>query len=268
VEKNGARVRMIACTPEALQVIWLAYKACYYGGDPSDLWDARPGDKEAAEFIRRYLWTSHATPRTHAHFTFTVSGVSRACVDQVRTHHVGVSFDVQSQRFVRYGDDLRVVVPPKVRDLGRAPTDSKEAVAWGLFLKAEDAVRRAYDALLQAGVPGEDARFILPMGTESAFIMTANFQALLHIGDERLCTAAQWEVRRMFARVRAEVRRAYPDLATAIQPKCGDHRQGYCNEPLRTYDACPLSRVRPHRAEMVASYGAITEEDLEAVGRL
>ena len=34
-----------------------------------------------------------------------------------------------------------------------------------------------------------------------------NFAELLHIGDLRLCTRAQWEIRQMIARMRAELMR-------------------------------------------------------------
>src|SRR4030081_1102969 len=57
-----------------------------------------------------------------------------------------------------------------------------------------------------------------------------------------------------------------------VQPKCGDQRLGYCDEPMAEYLKCPLGarRIRLHKDEIVAAAQAgrtlgaspLTEEDL------
>src|SRR5207249_816763 len=85
-------------------------------------------------------------------------------------------------------------------------------------------------AQFAAGIPAEDARFVLPNAAPTNFQIMVNFAELLHIGDLRLCTRAQWEIRRMIARMRAELMRKVPELAKYMQPKCGEKRMGYCDE--------------------------------------
>src|SRR5256886_13720379 len=46
----------------------------------------------------------------------------------------------------------------------------------------------------------------LPISPTNFQIMV-NFAELLHIGDLRLCTRAQWEIRQMVAKMRAELMR-------------------------------------------------------------
>ena len=64
----------------------------------------------------------------------------------------------------------------------------------------------------------------------------------------------------------------FPELAKPVQPKCGDQRLGYCDEPMAEYLKCPLGarRIRLHKDEIVAAAKAgrtlesspLSEEDL------
>jgi thymidylate synthase (FAD) len=78
-----------------------------------------------------------------------------------------------------------------------------------------------------------------------------NFAELLHIADLRLCTRAQWEIRQMVAKMRAVVMKKVPELGRYLQPKCGERRLGYCDEDMKAYEACPLSKVRPHKLTVI-----------------
>jgi thymidylate synthase (FAD) len=264
-EESPVRVKLLDHTPDPIRVIWTAYRCCYSDADPAALWDEAPDREEMATFVRRYLTTSHASPRTHVSFTFAVAGVSRSCLDQIARHHVGVTFDAQSLRWVK-PEILRVIEPEAIRRLKYRPESSAERVAYDAWLDAGKAACHVYHALLDAGVPAEDARYCLPLGIETSFVVTANLQALLHIGDERLCMAAQWEIRHLVARMRAELMRVVPELAEAIQPKCGAWRLGYCNEPLSRWRACPIGKVRPHRSQLTfrLPVGSERHRDLSA----
>jgi thymidylate synthase (FAD) len=87
-----------------------------------------------------------------------------------------------------------------------------------------------------------------------------NFAELLHIGDLRLCTRAQWEIRQMIARMRAELMRRVPQLAKYMQPKCGEKRMGYCDEEVKAYEACPLSNSRPHKLTVLEVFKRVRAE--------
>jgi len=88
---------------------------------------------------------------------------------------------------------------------------------------------------------------VLPNAAPTNFQVMVNFTELLHIADLRLCWRAQWEIRHMVALMRREVLRAVPEIGGYLQPKCGDRRMGYCDEPLKDWEACPLGKVRPHK---------------------
>ena len=84
-----------------------------------------------------------------------------------------------------------------------------------------------YEEMVAAGVPAEDARFVLPNATNTNFKVTVNFVELLHICDLRLCTRAQWEFRQVASLMRGRDEPPFPELAKYLQPKCGERRGGY-----------------------------------------
>ena len=54
--------------------------------------------------------------------------------------------------------------------------------------------------------------------------------------------------------MRAELKRAFPELARYIQPKCGEFRLGYCDEDYEAWEACPLGAKRPHKRTLFELY--------------
>ena len=54
------------------------------------------------EFIEKRLETGHASPLEQVWFEFAISGVSRAFSHQFVRHHIGISFEQQSQRYVAF----------------------------------------------------------------------------------------------------------------------------------------------------------------------
>ena len=77
----------------------------------------------------------------------------------------------------------------------------------------------------------------------------------------------------MVAQMRREIMKVAPELGTYIQPKCGEKRMGYCDEPVKDWEVCPIGKVRPHKEqifEMFRQYRAgqlapLSEQDLRRV---
>ena len=54
-----------------------------------------------------------------------------------------------------------------------------------------------YQAMIDGGVPKEDARMVLPISTTTELIMTMNFRAARHFIELRSSRHSQWEVREL-----------------------------------------------------------------------
>ena len=128
--------------------------------------------------------SGHFSTLEHVSYTFAVDGVSRALTHQLVRHRLA-SFNQQSQRYVKFAGDVEVVKPPTVA----AQEDTSR-----VFDEAIDAVVDAYHKLLDAGVPAEDARYLLPNAAETKIVITMNIRELLHFLSLRCCNRAQWEI--------------------------------------------------------------------------
>jgi thymidylate synthase (FAD) len=263
-------VNLIDYAQDPLSKLYGAYRTCYTQKTPREVWEEIAEGKTAPEVIRKFvqerLATGHVSPLEQVVFWFGISGVSRALSHQLVRHRIGISFEQQSQRYVKYKNDGQFdFVKPK--SWSANPTLSK---AYDDLMQT---IQTVYKFATDSGVPNEDARFVLPNAMPTNFQIMVNLAELLHIADLRLCHRAQWEIRYMVGLMRAEVRRAVPELAAVMQPKCGEHRLGYCDESEKDYLACPLSKARPHKKALLDLYEnkvggtrGLKDEDIQPKG--
>lgn len=222
------KVELLSFTPNARELIYAAFRQCYYAGAAADMWprllSGEISPEAQAEFIEQVLRSGHVSPVEHVSFTFAVSGVSRALTHQLVRHRLA-SFSQQSQRYVD-GSGFGCVVPPAV---ARSP----EALA--AFTRCMDALRAGYreikDALEGAGrgdKAAEDARFVLPQAAETRIVFSMNCRSLLNFFEQRCCARAQWEIRALAERCLELCRAALPVIFERAGPRC--ERLGWCPE--------------------------------------
>jgi thymidylate synthase (FAD) len=258
---RGIEVKLLDHSSDPIRSLYVAYRTAYSSLTPMQI-EERIGDEritreQMLDFIAKRLETGHASPLEQVWFEFGISGVTRAFSHQFVRHRMGISFEQQSQRYVTFkGGEFPYTVPDSVKEAGLEDDLNQEF----------DRLASLYDRMVQAGVPAEDARFVLPNATNTNFKITVNFAELLHIADLRLCTRAQWEFRKVVALMRAELMRRFPELARYLQPKCGERRQGYCDEPYDDWQRCPIGRKRPHKKDLFAIYEGYRKGELVAAG--
>ncbi len=243
------QVTLIDYARDPLEKLYSAFRVCYSQDTPQEIWAKIAEGKISKEKIQRFvgerLRTAHASPLEQVVFWFAISGVSRSLSHQLVRHRIGISFEQQSQRYVKFRDGkIDFVLPLSWEQAGMREE----------FNELASRIEKIYQKALATGIPAEDARFVLPNATPTNFHIMVNFQEMLHICDLRLCVRAQWEIRKMVALMRLEIRRVLPELAAYLQPKCGEHRTGYCDESLDDWRKCPLGRVRPHKSTLFELY--------------
>lgn len=246
-EESSIGVKMLFPTPEIAQQYYvpLAYTAartCYSEKLPENIWKDVTDGKVAEEKMRKLLSSviesGHGTVIEHLNFTFAISGVSRSLTHQL-VRHRHATFDQQSQRYVRYKHP-EYTVPTSIAE------DSELAEK---FTEAIESNVELYSEMLGQDVPAEDARFLFPNGMQTNLVMTVNLRELIHMSGLRLCTMAQWEIRKLFALIKAEMRRTSPFLASFLVIKCVS--LGYCDEKRNEDEHC---KVRPHKNTVFAVF--------------
>lgn len=141
----------------------------------------------------------------HVVYMFEIEDCSRVTTHQLVRHRVA-SYDQESQRFSAATKE-GVVIPPSIQ------TNEAASRAYDEALKI---VYSAYEKMVAAGVPKEDARYILPTGIKTKLVMTINARNLMHIVWQRTALQAQWEIRELATSLYDLAREATPELWTEI----------------------------------------------------
>jgi thymidylate synthase (FAD) len=141
----------------------------------------------------------------HVVYMFEIEDVSRVTTHQLVRHRVA-SYDQESQRFSAATKE-GVVTPPSIS------ANEAAAKAYDGALKA---VYDAYEKMVAAGVPKEDARYILPTAIKTKLVMTLNARSLMHVVWQRTALQAQWEIRELATSLHDLAREATPELWTKI----------------------------------------------------
>jgi thymidylate synthase (FAD) len=229
-------------------LVYTACRTCYSELEPQEIFrravDGEIDQAKMQKLISGVIESGHGSTIEHSAFTFGISGVSRTLSHQLVRHRAGVAFDQQSQRYVKY-KGAATMMPSTIAE-GDPDLRSR-------YEEQVDESLDLYGAMMAAGVPGEDARFVFPNATRTNLVMTTNLRALIHMSGLRLSTMAQWEIRRLFQLIRHEVFGVSPFLGSFLAPKCVP--LGYCDEMNNRDGHCP---IRPHKDAVLGAWAEKT----------
>lgn len=212
-------VELVAFTPSPEAVCDLGARVCV----SYDM----PEPDEDLKALGHALASGHESVLEHATFTFAIEGISRACSHQLVRHRMA-SYSQQSQRYVNM-DTFDWVVPMSIKDedvevdLGFKFVPASE-IYEGLMIDIND----AYHRLVEAGIPEEDARYILPNACTTNIVVTMNARELRHFFSLRCCERAQWEIKQLADMMLALVKEVAPTLFEDAGAQC--KQLGYCPE--------------------------------------
>lgn len=149
-------------------------------------------------------------------------------------------------------------------DGGLTYNHKQSATAEEVFREAMDSAQQAYNRLVQAGVPLEDAREVIPLGAQHRISWALNLQTLLHVLGKRGCYILQlglWGpiIEGMIHELVAKVD---PSFQTLLAPPCvgADGKFNSCIYPVENerrldgrdaHSLCPLYVCRDEAAEKV-----------------
>ena len=209
------RVQLLTHTPDPEQVVAAAARLCYSASSIDQLLEK--SHSECASLLARILSSGHFSVLEHAAFTFGVEGISRACSHQLVRHRLA-SYSQQSQRYVSHRQRFAAVTPASI---------AERPVLAARYAALLDEIHQVYADLLEAGVPAEDARFVLPNAAETKIVVTMNGRELHHFFALRCCRRAQWEIQDLARQMLQLARGAAPLLFATAGPGC---LRGACPE--------------------------------------
>ena len=213
-------VRLLFHTPEPERAIAAAARLCYAPVGAAELLETM-GETRVRRVLKTIITSGHTSTLEHASYTFAIDGVSRA-----PDAPAGASSPRELQpavaalRLLRRGARVH-----RAAGSGGGPRRAQALQA------ANAAAFAAYRELIEAGVPAEDARYLLPNAMETKIVVTMNVRELLHFFELRCCKRAQWEIR--------DLALAMLDLAEPTAPYIfmdagASCRRGACREGKMT----------------------------------
>jgi len=141
-------------------------------------------------------------------YTFKVSGISRACCDQMTRTRVGASFAVMTQRTVDQSD-FDYVIPDTIQKSGLIDVYKEHMKDNAAF----------YAFLIKAGIPTQDARSVLPMATESPLTVQYNLRTFADLVGKRENLRAQGEYASVVREMACEVMSVHPWTSSFLYPE-------------------------------------------------
>jgi thymidylate synthase (FAD) len=204
-------VEVISQTPNPQQTMYAAmhqdYSEEFVWGDR----DAFPSEQHCGELIIKYLLAGnrgHYGPLEHPQIVLNCGWFPHSTMQQIRTHRVGISFDVQSfrytgQRIVDVAEGKREVEDVfYLRPLGSYSDRQGKHYDYTPELRQQDlewclAACHRYAERIHQGFSEEHARGLIPFDIRQHWVMSANVRSLMHLLDLRWKADAQLEAQKL-----------------------------------------------------------------------
>ena len=292
---QGPQVTLLSCNPDPLGTI-AAAALMYEGKSVQSLADIT--DEQRRYYLEQTAKTALAAPLEFVNFHFIISGVTRGFTHQMVRQRTA-TYTQESTRFA-VKEDVPVGRPPSLEGTlpwkewvaqcakelfpggwsgdysegtgminDYANTRASQAQLWRR--EWDDCVGdidAAYNGLVSAGMPAEDARGLLPTNLLTRINYNSSLRGLLEHSGVRLCTQAQFEWRQVWTGIKAAIveygKRQYQEdprfdnvssawqfeeLAKVFKPIC--YQRGSCQFNADVDRACSIKK----RVEQFASLG-------------
>ena len=218
MSNNKPEVKLISKPNNLLKTIYTACRTCYSADTPINIYDTADDEEKMLKLISRVISSGHYSTIEHIQISFAISNVSRACTHQL-VRHRHMSFSQKSQRYVKEKGQFDYIIPPTIE---------KNPELKAKIAQFMSDISNKYQEFVEAGIPAEDARFVLPNATASSMVASLNLREMIHLANLRLCSRAQYEIRTLVKMMCDELSKQEPWLKDYLVPKCV--RLGFCDE--------------------------------------
>ena len=167
------------CTNDAINIMAEAARISHNSKSESK--------EDNEELLKKIIKWKHWSVLEHASATFIISDISRTCSHQL-VRHRHLSIVQESQRYVTVDDPDFFIIPKSIEE---------KLVTKIPYVNCLKSMQETYESLLGAGVPAEDARFLLPNATKTTMTITGNFRTWREFIEKRSVKSAQWEIKEL-----------------------------------------------------------------------
>jgi len=195
------QVRILASTPNALDILLGTKSARMRGADPATMTEAEKQDHY------RYMLDTIKSPFEFVDYIFEISGVSKNFTHQLVRTRTG-AYQQETSRALDMSD-CETITP-----------EGLEGRALELFLDGVADANCNYANLIAAGAQLQDARAILPSNMATKIQAKFNLRTLSETAKNRLCTRTAGEYQNVFRLMRAAVLELHPWADSLLQVAC------------------------------------------------
>lgn len=209
-------VTTIAATRKPQSLVWSAMHQCYssepvYG---CPITEEQAGQKVVEKLLKGDK--GHYGPLEHPQISLSCSYFPHSTVSQLTRHRLA-TFDVQSFRYTSINpetpiDDVFYFRKPGTYTSREGQFQITGAMHAFALEQAQKAVRN-YQSLIEANIPCETARSVLPHDYRQHFIMSVNLRSLIHLLDIRHKPDCQLEIQIWASMVLAQFEQWCPEIA-------------------------------------------------------
>lgn len=214
---NKPHAKLISAPDNILKTIYTACRTCYSADSPQNIFDNANDETKMLKLVKKVISSGHLSTIEHIQVSFAVSNISRSCSHQL-VRHRHMSFSQKSQRYVKE-NQFEYLIPQTIN----SNEELKEK-----FVSFMEEISKTYNDFIEAGIPAEDARAVLPNACATSMIVSTNLRELIHVANLRLCSRAQTEIRLLIKAMCDELIAKEAWLKDYLVPKC--ETNGFCDE--------------------------------------
>lgn len=172
---SNSKALILTCSPNPEKICAAAAKISTTHGSAIEIYNKTSDD--SGKLISKVLKLGHTSVIEHVNFTIAFENVS-AFVEQFMIEFRLASFTVKSRRYVDFSNMGFYI--PDFRFETSLSERKKQSIT-EKYVEHMNYLFKSYNDLVEAGVPKEDARFILPYSYKSNFYCTVNARELVNI---------------------------------------------------------------------------------------
>lgn len=159
-------------------------------------------------------------------YVFRISGVTRAFTHQLVRTRTG-----------SYAQEAMRVIDVRKHEVVQPGTVSGSLLD-GAWHNTIENMLSAYGTMIDAGIPPQDARGLLPTNITTSIIAKFNLRSLSNMAELRLCTRTQGEYQGVFREMKRLVVEVHPWAEDFINVFCVNH--AHCAFPRYGEKECPV----------------------------